>query len=493
MVKKLTSILSFITVLVTVLLIIFQLVMIYNGVYFLGDTVSYLEISSWGKLLTTFILHNSLWPPLFTLWVNLLDLLFSPPTFALISTLIFFTSSLFFTILLFKEIGLPKKVNLVMSTIVLLSGPLAILMSSFMSEPLLVSLTLVASFFTIKFWKTSQEKWLIGWLIASALVPLSRYLGVSFVIWSSLILLFKVLHDWKKNKQVTYSRLLVLLSLMVAWVPLAFFLLKNKVAEGLFLGLRDANTIYSLSELFFQYLTAVWSDLGYFLLVVFVVGFATQLIVKMHHHFSLLFLSGNAIFYTLFLLIGQIKYYVDPHLPSRYISISYPFIIMTFFLLGSLLRRLLDKQNKLSSNFILYELFFTQLALIFILLFMLFTSFNRFIYEQKGPTSAVLGVYNTHDLKQICASNPSLLIHPHSRNWILKSTLFLCQEKLQVISNNTVIAKDQKILSGYQLDNENLEEYSYFDADGYDFYTYMVNGETFLDVEDVFSKRTTYE
>lgn len=490
---------SFFNLIIVISLVIIGLLSfsIFNGVYFLGDTVSYFEFSSVGGPLTTFIIHQSLWTPLFSLILNIYRYIPLNSIFiASLTTLTFFVVSYMTIFSIIKSLSIGWKKALLVSTLALSVGHLAILIQSYMSEPLMILLVLLSLFSFFKFWDTSQELWLMSWVLISALVPLARYLGAPIIIWLSALLFFKLVIGLKNKSKLKYSSWLLLMSLVFIWVPIGIYMFKTKVTAGSFMGVRDLRSSLDLSKMATKYIINLWNDLYLLIPITLLTGLTTKTKeIKKIFFYTLVFM-GSASIYLMGLFYSETRFFVDPHLPSRYIAISYPFIIVGSFLFGIILNYFLAQRVKLFKKVLPY---LNNLIYSFLLLFLivsLYTNFQRLNLEAKDITSAVTGVYSTRDIKLVCRKdlNKNILIHDHSRNWILKSYFHFCDGNMNRLTlENDLVEKGSRLLSAYKINSLALEQIYYIDADGYDLYVYDVKQDSEIDVNQVFLNRNKFD
>jgi len=483
------TILNIVTFL-SIFLIIFQIISIFFGTYYLGDTVSYFEFASVGGPLTTFIIHQSLWTPLFSLILNISEKITLDPIFlASLTTFTFLSLSSATVFGLFKNFGVSLKKSLIIIALSLLTGHVSILMQTYMSEPLMITLVLLSLFMFFKFWRTAKEFWLILFVLFSALVPLARYLGAPIIVWLSFLLFVKLLLDLKSKKKFQYSPWLLIVSLAFIWVPIGFYMFKTKVVAGSFMGVRDLRNSLDLSKLALKYLLNLWNDLYLLAPITLLVGLTTKTKDIRRSLFSILVFLGSAGIYLLGLFYSETRFFVDPHLPSRYIAISYPFLVFSLFIFGSVLNYFFTQKVGLFKKLLPYFKNVIYTSLILFLSVTLFTNYTRLSSEGNDINSVVTGVYSTRDLDTVCDNNlkQSIFVHDHSRNWILKSYFYFCDRDMNRINlENDLIEKGSRLISAYKLENSSLEQIYYIDADGYDFYVYDVKDDFLINIEDAF-------
>lgn len=495
--RKISQIALYLTVSISLTLVFFNFLSILDGVYIIGDTISYTQFAYKGGLLSTFVLHAHFWPPLFAILHNVASYsFFSSPQIASFSTLFFLLGSVIFLSLLLETVQVKKNYFLIAVGLALLTGPQRMLMQSYMSEPLMVLLLLGSVYGLFKFVSSNQERWLLVWLGFAAMLPLSRYIGLPITLFMCGVLLVKIGVDFLQRNLQKYSVWTVVLGCAMSIVPVSFYLLKNKVTVGSFLGERDIQNLYSVSELGIQFGLQLWNDLNIVLPISILLGAAASLKNKVFHLKIAAFLTlGTGITYLGFLFYSQTQYAVYPHLASRFTAVSYPLLITGSFLIGQLLGAIIVKKwqipHALKNSFTVFTLLTTS----FFLVWSLFGQFQLKILENKNITSEVKGIYALNDLQTICSSDSKtyLLIKTHSRNWILDASRYYCDKPVTVLVEDNQVVNSDRILSGYKLIDDQLIEEFHFDADGYDFYVYTATGKTSIDLTTVFENAGQFD
>jgi hypothetical protein len=461
---------------------------IFFGVYFLGDTVSYLQYANLGSPLTTFIQHDGLWPPLLSLILNIIFKI--PLSMYLLGSLlvaVMLSTYLFFCTAFFQTLTKDWKTSFGMAAFTLL-GPVGLIMQSLLSEPLMLVLWMAALFFLAQFWLTSKERWLMGWLLTASLLPLARYLGVVAVGWMAIVLVAKLILDFKKKK-FSYSPLLVGSSLVFVWVPLAFYLLRTKVLIGTFLPVRDAQGIETIASVATQFATTIGKDLV--LLAPLALLFGLALVTKKKSKslsFFIIVLFGAAASYLYALFISETKFFVLPYLPSRYIGLAYPFVIGGLVSTGMWLRQ--QYFSKLPK-------FFSVVSLVLIAVSFLVgmgSTLRRLQEEMNLLDSTVTDVAWTGDLQKLCDSSRKkyVVAHTHSRNWLAWSYAYLC-EGTTAVQEPAMIEKDALVISAYDLESYGVVEENQLQMNNYTTRFYISTQSAVLDVDQVFVDREKFE
>jgi hypothetical protein len=491
--NKLKLLVSKLTFFSAILLIVFLFLSISFGVYFLGDTVTHLQFATMGGPLTTFIQHHPLWPPFFSLLLNI-GMRIPINSYLLVS--IFTGLTLFFyitiTFILLKLINKKATKSLVVIALTLL-GPITLVMQSFITEPLFIALWMSVLFFTVKFWNTSEEKWLIGWLIFASLLPFTRYIGVVITGWFILVLFIKLILDLKKK--TNYSKLFLFICFGIVWIPISYYLLRTKVQIGTPLSERDLAIGVSFAELGFRYMKTILSDIGFFTAIAFIFGITKKekINISLGKIVSILSL-GSAVVYIVSLLLSELSYFVTPYIPSRYLAVSYPFIILGFFVFGRVITNY--KKTKFKYN---DQVSLTTKILISVLLILGSKGIlNRLQQEKTSNDSTVSEISWTGDLKQLCDNSKQqyLIAHIHSRNWTAWSYSYLCDGILTLKGPGpgfTTFNVNSTVISAYEIKTETLIEKERVVVNGYTTYFYDVTTSTAINLNKIFNERDKFE
>ncbi|MCB9801178.1 MAG: hypothetical protein H6773_03275 [Pseudomonadales bacterium] len=455
------------------------------GVYFLGDTVTYMQFGSMGSPLTTFIQHDGLWPPLFALLYNVANHLPISP-FLLASLWVSATLSVYILLatLFVHQMGIKKGQALALVTLCI-TGPLTLVLQSYISEPLTLLLWLATLYATVQFWKTSQEKWLVLWLIVAALLPMSRWLGALVTLWFSGWIFLKLLLDLKKAKKPTYSPWLVLLILATVWVPIGLYLFRTKVLIGSFFPLRDAQ-LRSASEIAVRYAQEIMFGAGLATVAAFLLGLGSKIKTTAFHKVTAMLTFGSGALYLAGLLFSESHYFIVPHIPSRFVGLSFPFIILTAFMVGILCQKFAPTKMKpwlRVAGAVLGSI---------VILGALATSISRLKAETASPEPLYTYAGWTGDSANYCRPNTNLIYHVHTRNWGAHSLDYLCKTAT-VVTTPTHFSVEQgaTVISPYEI--ENLELTDTFTLNEYVTYIYTATQSATIDVEKLFSNRSVFQ
>lgn len=491
--QQLTKKLSFLTALLSISLLAVLIATNFFGVYILGDTVTYMQFGSLGGPLTTFIQHDGLWPPLFALLFNIVNRL-PLDTFTTASLWVSGVLVVFILLVLsvLKQVGISKKTSIALAALCI-TGPVTILMQSMISEPLMLVLWLASLYATIKFWKTSKEKWLIVWLVVAALLPLSRWLGALVTLWFSGIIFLKLAFDLRAQKKPTYSPWLLLLVLAVVWLPLGLYLFRTKVLIGSFFPPRDAQ-LTSLVEIAGTYGSELLAGVSLSSLATFLYSMGVR--TKQHRStlwFILAATLGSTAIYLAGLLFSESKYLVAPHIPSRFVSPSFPFVILSVLLIGLLLQTQLHKY--LGEKMLKY----IQTLGVLVGIVLILSSAGRTIIQLQDERLSYEPLYTyvgwTGDLAQFCTETPTYVIyHVHTRNWGAHSYDYFCDIATTITTSGSVtVEQGATIITPYKIEDQHVAVTNSFVLNDYTTYIYTATESATVDVEKLFAERGVFE
>ncbi|NCS97204.1 MAG: hypothetical protein GW762_01270 [Candidatus Pacebacteria bacterium] len=466
------------------------------GTYFLGDTVTYMQFGSLGGPLTTFIQHDALWPPLFALIFNVVHRI--PLNQYLLSSLwvigvlaLYIHSVTFFLgkFVLSKWRAFP----LAVLTIV---GPVTLLMQSQISEPLMLLLWIASIFATLQFWKTSEEKWLMAWLAITALLPMSRWLGVVVAAWLCGVVLLKLVLDFMSHKKLSYSPWLVLISLGTVWIPTAAYLFKSKVMIGAIFPPRDPQVTEGIVQLLSHYGTTLFLGASASMLAAFLLGLTLKLKKGSSDlaPIALFVTLGSALSYLAGLLYSELSYAVVPHVPFRFVGLSFPFLILSAVFFGILLTPKLAKQ--FGTTIVTWLSIAGVTLSIALMLKSGIEVVTRLSAEQENYTSTMSYLGWTSDVKQFCdyTKHTYVIFHQHTRNWGTRSYAYLC-DGVTAITESTQLAveKNATIISAYAIENGSLQSVTTFELNDFTTRIYTATESATVDVEKLFALRGVYE
>lgn len=483
--QKVSQYLSKVFTVSALALVLTLIAITFIGVYFLGDTVTYMLFGSLGSPLTTFIQHDGLWPPLFALLYNVTSHVPISP-FLLATLWVSATLSAFILLaaLFVHLIGIHKTKSFVLATL-LITGPLTLLMQSFTSEPLTLVLWITTLYTTVQFWKTSQEKWLILWLIVAALLPMSRWLGALVTLWFSGWIFLKLVLDLKKTQKLTYSPWLVLLVLATVWVPIGLYLFRTKVLIGSFFPLRDAQ-LRNASEIAVTYVQEIIFGAGLASAAAFLFGLGNKIKIVKSRLTLIALTLGSAVIYLAGLLFSESHYFIVPHVPYRFIGLSFPFIILTSLMLGILCQRFASSKIKLWARVL------GSLLGSIIIVGSIVTSISQLTVEATSTEPLHDYIGWTGDIAKYCRPNTTLIYHIHTRNWGAHSLDYLCKTATVITSaTNFSVEQGTTVVSPYLI--KNLELTDTFTLNDYVTYIYIATESASINVEKLFSERSVFE
>lgn len=466
------------------------------GVYFLGDTVTYMQFGSMGGPLTTFIQHDGLWPPLFALIFNVVQRVpldrYLLSSLWVVSLLTPFLAGITHLLTRFTS---EKKQAFVLAVLTI-TGPMTLLMQSHISEPLMLVLWVATLIATVNFWKTSSEKWLLVWLVAAALLPMSRWLGAMVVLWLSGCLLLKLGWDIKLKKKLDYSPWLLLLILAMVWMPTAFYLFRTKVLIGSFFPVRDvqlADNIFALAK---EFGFSILSGAGVSMVVAFLYGLHVSTVKKFGHiqKLALFATLGSAAVYLAGLFYSELSYLVVPHIPLRFIAVSFPFLLVSAFMGGTLIRSSFVK--KIPSKLLAAVQIVAMSVACLLIVLATRDAILRFTKERADFTTTMSYVGWTADVAQFCDADTKtyVIFHDHTRNWGTRSYAYYCRHAIAVTQpQQLVVEKDARVISAYGIESDGLEKEAEFVLNDFTTRLYRATENTTVDVEKLFALRGVFE
>lgn len=478
--------------------LLFFAVLLYTisrGVYFLGDTVSYMEYGSLGGPLTTFIQHDGLWPPLFALLFNgIYRLALSPFMLSSVWVIVVLVAYVGAVLLVLNKLHISTKKGLTLAALTA-TGPLTLLFQAQLSEPLMLVFWVASLLAVLAFWRTEKEHWLAVFLISGSLLPLSRWLGAMVLVWLSAILFYKVASDWCSKKKMLYSPLALVLTLVLVWIPIGFYLFKSKVLIGSYFPARDIQTTQTLLSMLYQYGAALLQQGWVSTAAAFLIGLGLS--HKKKNRLTLpaaIVILGSAVVYLLGLAFSESRYVVLPYMPFRYVGISLPFIILASLLFGSYLAPQIQKRVGKTAMRMLSS---SGYALAAILIGVsIYSTGNRLLLEQQATSPFLPYAGWTGDFKTFC--NPTnrtvVIYHPHTRNWGARSYTHLCDTAHPITEGGTTaVSEGETVVSAYAIAQEQLLLEKKLTVNDYDTYIYVVRENTVLDVATLFEERSRFE
>ena len=330
----------------------------------------------------------------------------------------------------------------VMSFLILASGKQIFLLQSAIAENVFILFSIWSLFFLYRFFNQEKDQELFQFLLVASLLPFTRYIGIAFIIGFTCIL---IVYCFKKKPQRKSSVFFILCILILLWMPINFYLLKNKIIEGSFFGSRDlAVNISLITSLTSRVLTVV-SDLSIPILISFIFGF--NLVWKKQYKYMIQISLMAFVFYIAIMAFSDTRYMVYDNFPSRTLSPSYPLLLLGVIFLGSWFR------SKININAALLKI---MLCIVFIF------SIQKIIFISKQYTNRnnfVLGAEYSRNIEQFCHNTPAtksyILIQQFSRNHIGQSFKYYCPHIIPIDFEKTILLlKGEFIYSPYNIESQ---------------------------------------
>jgi len=474
----------------SIILIGVNLLFVWNGFYFTGDTISYFDYAVQarpGNILQVFIIHSELWPPLTALCFNLLKILFHN-TYQLhhIYVISIFLSTLFVVYKITAIFTTNKAIQLSATAICLFGSVQAYLFRSAIAESLFVLIWLVSIYGLVSFINTNKEKYAFLFIFSSMLLPLARYIGIGILIIQSLIFAYFVFF---RNRQLKYKFLILMNSLVLIFLPIGLYLFKNKVATQVFMRSGDPQLVKaSLFSFFLEQNYSFIGDMTLPIIVMFFLG--AQVIWNKSSRIWVFVITASLVFYQGFLLASISKYRIIENFPSRFTSPTYPLLLLLVLLIGSFATYRLRYFRK-----------FAFLGLIITIIFLgrqISLAAQRFNIEATSGFTFVQEPKYTKQVMDLCNISPGnkryIFIQGSSRNWVGQSLRYYCSPITQISADSISydLPKDSIVLTPYPLQSSSLEDMtpnekpiypSVYNMGGKtDIKVYRVNKNTQLDV-----------
>lgn len=453
-----------------------------QGFYLTGDTISALDIShnfAPGSIFQVFKWHYAVWPPGLAFIFNLLSAL----PFSIISQnhiYVFIISMLnvFIVYLIAKNITQSIILRGAIIALSLFSGIQSLLFLSTIAEPMFVFFWLTTIYLIELFMEVKQERYIFLLIGAMSMMTLSRYSGIWVNLTLIFILLLFVFFDRKRN----YSAKFIIVSMILAWMPIVLYLTKNALTDVSLFGHYDLQ-FKNISPSMIS--TDLFKKLIEDLRIPIVIGLLIGTLItwsKQMRNLLILTLS-SAIAYFMGLIVSQIKYRVYEHFPSRLSSVAYPEALLASVAIGSLLIWKYPKIKILSAIILIpIILFFGYQSSI---------SFQRLDTELKTNHMWIPEIENSQDIRRLCrgkTKNKYLFIQDSSRNWIGQSLKFYCLpiEKISLDKSSMKIPQNALIYTPYKLEIPILRETEVYGNEyriyGNDYRIYVYQAEAPLDI-----------
>lgn len=455
-----------------------------QGFYFTGDTISALDIAQHsrpGSIFQVFKWHYAVWPPGLAYVFNFLSIL--PISIISQNHVYVFTISLlnvFIGYLIAKKITKSQVLQVAITALPLLGGIQSLLLLSAIAEPMFVFFWLGTIYLMVHFMEVKKESYIYLLIISMSIMTLSRYAG----IWVNLSLIFILLLFVFLDKKRKYSAKFIIVSMILAWMPIVIYLIKNVLTDISLFGYYDLQfKDVTLSIISTNLLKKLIEDLKIPIAVGLLIGTLT-IYSKQIRNILILSLTSSFV-YLLGLVISQTKYRVYEHFPSRLSSVAYPEILLAAMAIGSFLSWKYPK-IKSASTIILIAiiLFFGYQSVI---------SFQRLNMELKNPFMWIPEIENSQDFRRLCrgkTNNKYLFIQDSSRKWVGQSLRFYCLpiEKISLDKSSMKIPQNALIYTPYRLEIPHLKEIELY---GNEYKIYVYQAETPLDfnIKEELTKR----
>lgn len=476
------KLLYYVLFLLSISIFIINLLFLLKGFYFSGDTISYLEFSEFAKpggIRTVFLLHGSSWPPLTAMVFNTLHILpFSILIQQKIYTILILIFASISSYLLVGKFIKDNTLRLIASSFILFSGVQSLLLNAALCESLFLSLWLFSLYLFITFLFTKKDRYLILLILSVSLIPLTRYNGIPIAL-SFLIIPFLAI--FRKSDR-GYWIIKVAVAIFLSFIPIALYISNTKFKTGMFFGSLYPHTNETIIITIIKGVIQSIQDIA----IAGIGAFSFGLIINWDKKFRVAFLviCTSLFSYLIALFVVENRYVVIEGLRSRFISPSYPSILLCLILSGSYL------SNKLLYIKNLKLLFLTIFLAIIIYLYfqrgeVLFNNFRNSLLSPKEVGYSVV-IENVCDTKEM---QRYLFIQLYSRNWIGQSLYYYCRPIKKIYPEATTISFDNKslIFTPYLISNPNLrlkEQINYLKT----IYIYKTTTNTLLDPQKDITK-----
>ncbi len=462
-----------------------------QGFYLTGDTISALDIShnfAPGSIFQVFKWNYAVWPPGLAFIFNLLSIL---PISIISQNHVYIFGiailNVFIVYLIARNITQSIILRSAIIALSLFSGIQSLLFLSAIAEPMFVFFWLTTIYLMERFMTVKQERYIFLLIGAMGMMTLSRYSGIWVNLTLILILLLFVLFDRKRN----YSAKFIIVSMILAWMPIVIYLTKNVLTDVSLFGHYDLQfKDRTVSLISIDLLKKLTEDLKIPLVVGLILGSLTVWSKQIRNILILSLASSSA--YLIGLVVSQTKYRVYEHFPSRLSSVAYPEALLTSVAIGSLIFWKYPK-IKIHSIIIL-------IPIIIFFCYQSFISFQRLNTELKTYHMWIPEIENSQDLRRLCRGkigNKYLFIQDSSRKWIGQSLRFYCQpiDKIPLDKPSVKIPQNAFIYTPYKLEIPKVkeieiygEEYRIYGND-YRIYVYQTEVPINLNIQEELKKR----
>lgn len=469
------------SVLVVITLHFYSLI---RGFYLTGDTISALDIAQnfpSGSIFQVFKWHYAVWPPGLAFIFNFLSALpFSIISQNHIYVLGISLLNVFIVYLIAKNITQSLVLRVAITALPLLGGIQSLLFLSAIAEPMFVFFWISTIYLIERFMEVKQERYIFLLIGTMSMTTLSRYAGIWVNLSLILTLLLFVFFDRKRK----YSAKFIIVSMILAWMPIIIYLIKNALSDVSLFGYYDLQfKNVTFSTISTDLLKKLINDLKIPMAAGLLIGTLTVWSKQIRNILILSLTSSFA--YLLGFVISQTKYRVYEHFPSRLSSVAYPEILLAAIAIGSFL---LWKYPKIKtiSTFILIPiiLFFGYQSAI---------SFQRLNMELKTNYMWIPEIENSQDLRRLCrgkTNNKYLFIQDSSRKWVGQSLRFYCLpiDKIPLDKSSVKIPQNALIYTPYKLEIPHLKEIELY-GNEYKIYVYQAGTPLDFNIKEELKKR----
>lgn len=437
------------------LLVVSNIIFNYFGYFFTGDTISYIYYSlyySVGGPLEIFIKHTELWPPLISILFGFLrELPISILSQGRVYTFFILVLIIVVTYLLSRKIVDDTIQQIALVALALFSSSQILIFRSAIPEALFVFLWVSSIYWFLNFIDTKKQLPLFLFIIHASLIPLSRYLGIGILFGFTIsAFIFYLLH--RKEKYSFY----VLISLvLLIFTPITLYLLKNKALTDVYLRSGDIPFVKGgLLFFFLQNNSSFIKDMSIPGILAFIFGF--NITWNKLKYYLLQIILITVVGYQIMLTLSSQKYRIVENFPSRFISPTYPILVLGLILLGSYFTLIFPRVKKIS--------FITKLILIIFLGFHTYLTISNTIVQKYSSYNYVEEPKYSGVISRLCKLYPDkkrlIFMQPNSRNWVAHALRYYCIpiEDIPIKEEFYIAKKNSVIYSPYILKYDNLKD-----------------------------------
>lgn len=481
---KVVNIFLFLLISICLISIFLHFYTLIQGFYLTGDTISSLEIAHHdrpGSIFQVFKWHYATWPPGLAYVFNFLSALpFSIVSQNQIYVFLISVLNVFIVYLIAKNITQSVVFRIAIIALSLFSGIHSLLFLSAIAEPMFVFFWLATIYLLTRFMENKQENYIFPLIGSMSILPLFRYSGIWLNLGFMFMLLIFIFFDRKRK----YSVKFILVSLILAWVPIIIYLIRNMLTDVSIFGLVDSQfknvTINTVSQ---QLLKNLIEDLKIPFTCGLLVGTFITWSKKMRNILILCFTSS--LVYFTGLVISQTKYRITEHFPSRFSAVTYPELLLATIAIGSFL---VWKFPRIKRAYI-----FVLMLIIIFFGYQIFISAQRLDTELKSKYMWIPEIENSQDIRRLCRGgikNKYLFIQDSSRNWVGQSLRFYCLpiEKIPLNVSSIKLPQNSLLYTPYKLTIPKLKEEEIYGKE-YKIYVYRTETSVDFNVKEELNKR----